>query len=40
MNPAVLDAFALAIIAGGEPAVLPGLPGHEPDLAQLARTPG
>jgi FAD/FMN-containing dehydrogenase len=36
MNPAVLDAFALAIIAGGRPATYPGVPGHEPDLA-LAR---
>jgi len=32
MNPAVLDAFALAIIAGeGEPAFI-GLAGHEPDM--------
>jgi hypothetical protein len=31
-NPAVLDAFALAIIAGGEPPVFPGIPGHEPHL--------
>jgi FAD/FMN-containing dehydrogenase len=33
INPAVLDAFALAIIAGGRPATYPGIPGHEPDLA-------
>ena len=33
MNPAVLDAFALAIIAGGDPHTAPDLPGHEPDLA-------
>lgn len=33
-NPAVLDAFALAIIAGGDPHSSPGLPGHEPDLAE------
>jgi FAD/FMN-containing dehydrogenase len=32
MNPAVLDAFALAIIAGEGPPAFPGLPGHEPDL--------
>jgi FAD binding domain/Berberine and berberine like len=32
-NPAVLDAFALAIVAGGDPHTSPGLPGHEPDLA-------
>ena len=30
-NPAVLDAFALAIIAGGGPPAFPGIPGHEPD---------
>lgn len=33
MNPAVLDAFALAIIAGGGPSAYPGIAGHEPDLA-------
>jgi FAD/FMN-containing dehydrogenase len=33
MNPAVLDAFTLAIIAGGDPHTAPGLPGHEPGLA-------
>ena len=33
MNPAVLDAFALAIVAGGNPHTSPGLPGNEPDLA-------
>ncbi|MEO7523358.1 MAG: FAD-binding oxidoreductase [Ferruginibacter sp.] len=34
MNPAVLDAFALAIIAGeGQPAFT-GLAGHEPDLSE------
>ena len=33
MNPAVLDAFALALIAGGDPHTAPGLPGYEPDLA-------
>ena len=32
-NPAVLDAFALAIIASGQDHACPGLPGHEPDLA-------
>ena len=32
MNPAVLDAFALAIIAGGDPHTAPGLAGHEPNL--------
>lgn len=33
MNPAVLDAFALAIIAGEGPPAFPELPGREPDLA-------
>ena len=33
INPAVLDAFALALIAGGDPHTSPGLLGHEPDLA-------
>ena len=33
MNPAVLDAFALAIIAGGDPHAAPGFPDHEPNLA-------
>ena len=32
MNPVVLDAFALALIAGGDPHAAPGLPGHEPDI--------
>ncbi len=32
-NPAVLDAFALAIIASGEGHAYPGVRGHEPDLA-------
>jgi hypothetical protein len=36
MNPAVLDAFVLAIIAGEGPPAYPGLRGREPDLA-LAR---
>jgi len=30
-NPAVLDAFALAISANLQQAVYPGIPGHEPD---------
>jgi FAD/FMN-containing dehydrogenase len=34
MNPAVLDSFALAIAADLEQAVYPGIPGHEPDVAQ------
>jgi len=32
MNPAVLTAFALVIIAGGGPPAFPGIAGHEPDL--------
>lgn len=32
MNPQVLDAFALAIIAGGEPAAFDGIADHEPNL--------
>lgn len=31
-NPDVLNAFALAIIAGGSGPAFPHLPGHEPDL--------
>ncbi len=34
MNPAVLDAFALAITSDCQQYVYPGVPGHEPDLAQ------
>jgi FAD/FMN-containing dehydrogenase len=37
MNPAVLSAFALAIIAGGGPPAYPGMPGPGPDLAQARR---
>jgi FAD/FMN-containing dehydrogenase len=37
MNPAVLDAFALAIASANEPPAYPGIPGHEPDLAQGRR---
>lgn len=33
-NPAVLDAFALAIIATGEGPAFPGIPGHEPHLKE------
>lgn len=33
MNPAVLDAFALAISANGGAPAWPGISGHEPDLA-------
>src|SRR5271168_2461763 len=37
MNPAVLDAFALAIIAAGKGHSYPGIPGHEPDLAAASK---
>ena len=36
-NPAVLDAFALAIIATGGPPAFPDIPGHEPDVAVARR---
>lgn len=34
MNPQVLDAFALAIIAGGGPPAYPGMPDAAPDMAR------
>ena len=34
MNPAVIDAFALAIVASEGPPSYPGLRGHEPDLRE------
>jgi FAD/FMN-containing dehydrogenase len=37
MNPAVLDAFALAITAASEPPAYPGIAGHEPDVAEGRR---
>lgn len=33
-NPAVLTAFALAIVADGQGPAYPGIPGHEPDVAR------
>lgn len=36
-NPAVLDAFALAIIAGGGSPAFPGMPGPTPDLVEARR---
>ena len=36
-NPAVLNAFVLAIIAGEGPPAYPGLRGHEPDIASARR---
>lgn len=42
MNPSVLQAFALAIIAGGteEGPVFPGVSGHEPDLVTAKKNAG
>jgi hypothetical protein len=37
-NPAVIDAFALAIIASEGPPAYPGLRGHEPDLGDARRS--
>ncbi len=37
MNPAVLDAFALAIIATGGPPAFPGIPGDKLDLTVARR---
>jgi FAD/FMN-containing dehydrogenase len=37
MNPAVLDAFALAIIAAGKGHSYPGIPGREPDLSAAGK---
>ena len=34
MNPAVLTAFALAIVADGQDRAYPGIPGHEPSVAE------
>jgi FAD/FMN-containing dehydrogenase len=37
INPVVVDAFVLAIVASEAPPAYPGLPGHEPDLADARR---
>ena len=37
MNPAVLDAFALAICGAGAPPAYRGVPGHEPDVEKARR---
>ncbi len=37
MNPAVVDAFALAISGAGGPPAYPDVPGHEPDAAAARR---
>jgi len=39
-NPAVLTAFALAIIASAGPPAYPGTPGREPDLSAARRDAG
>jgi hypothetical protein len=39
-NPAMLDAFALAIIAGEGPPSYPGFRGHEPNLVSARRNAG
>jgi FAD/FMN-containing dehydrogenase len=36
-NPAVLDAFALAILGSNEGPAFPGIAGHEPDAARARR---
>ena len=36
-NPEVLDAFALAITGGSQPPAFPGIPGHEPDVADARK---
>ena len=37
INPAVGDAFAMAICAAGEAPTYPGWPGHEPDVEKARR---
>jgi hypothetical protein len=39
-NPAVIDAFVLAIIASEGPPAYPGVYGHEPDLVGARRSAG
>ncbi len=38
MHPAVRDAFALVIVAGGGPPAFPGIAGHMPDVELARRT--
>ena len=40
INPVVLDAFALAIIAGNSAPAFPGISGHEPDVTAARRNAG
>jgi FAD/FMN-containing dehydrogenase len=37
VNPAVINAFALAILAGGGPPAHPGIAGREPDVTNARR---
>ncbi len=37
MNPAVLSGFALAIAADGQGPAYPGIPGHEPSIAEARK---
>jgi FAD/FMN-containing dehydrogenase len=39
-NPRMVDAFALAIVAGGQAPAYPGVSGHEPDVAAGRRDAG
>jgi len=40
MNPAVLNAFALAIVADGQGPAYPGIPGQEPSVAEGRKAAG
>ncbi|HXT78143.1 MAG TPA: FAD-binding protein [Acetobacteraceae bacterium] len=40
MNPAVLDAFVLAIVASEGPPAFPGIPGHQPDIPRARHDAG
>ena len=40
MNPAVLKAFALAIVADGQGPAYPRIPGHEPSIAEGRKAAG
>jgi FAD/FMN-containing dehydrogenase len=40
MNPAVLNSFALVIAADGQDPACPGIPGHEPSVAQARHAAG
>jgi hypothetical protein len=40
MNPEVLSAFALAIVADGQGPAYPGLPNHEPDVEKGRKAAG